>query len=338
MTHRFRGMLFANPTNKRFAMEQELIAQTTSSLFAVAPGVWGRKEVFANLYFIQDRVSGEFVMVDAGLAWSAPNIKKVVTDLFGEGNKPAAIILTHGHFDHVGALRTLLKEWDVPVYAHSLELPYLTGQSAYPPPDATVGGGMMSAMSFLYPKGPIDIREYVRALPHDNTLPGLPEWKYLHTPGHSPGHISLFRESDKVLIAGDAFVTTKAESAIHALTYMKHFSGPPKYFTCNWASAKLSVLKLAALDPEVVATGHGAPMRGSEMRNQLGVLSRHFDELAVPETGRYVSEPAVTNESGVVFLPHQTETIPTSVKVIAASAVVISLGFLLYSQTRKQLA
>ena len=319
-------------------MEQELIAQTTSNLFAVAPGVWGRKEVFTNLYFVQDRISGEWVMVDAGMRWSAPNIKRVVTDLFGEGNRPSAIILTHGHFDHVGALRTLLQEWDVPVYAHTLELPYLTGQSAYPPPDPNVGGGMMASLSFMYPKGPIDIREYVRPLPGDNSVPGLPEWKYIHTPGHSPGHISLFRESDKVLIAGDAFVTTKVESALHALTYMKHFSGPPRYFTCNWASAKLSVLKLAALDPEVVATGHGVPMRGSEMRNQLGVLSRHFDELAVPTTGRYVSEPAVTNESGVVFLPHQQESIPTSVKVLAASAVIISLGFLLYNQTRKQLA
>jgi glyoxylase-like metal-dependent hydrolase (beta-lactamase superfamily II) len=319
-------------------MEQELIAQTTSSLFAVAPGVWGRKEIFTNLYFIQDRVSGEWAIVDAGLTWSAPNIKKIVNDLFGEGNKPSAIILTHGHFDHVGALDSLLMEWDVPVYAHTLELPYLTGQSSYPPPDPTVGGGMMAAMSFLYPKGPIDIREYVRPLPSDNTIPGLPEWKYIHTPGHSPGHISLFREADKVLIAGDAFVTTKAESAIYALTYMKHFSGPPKYFTCNWASAKLSVLKLAALDPEVVATGHGIPMRGAEMRNQLGVLSRHFDELAVPHQGRYVNEPAVTNESGVVFLPQSKETIPTSVKIFAAAAVVCSIGFLVYNQTRKQLA
>lgn len=318
-------------------MEQELIGQTTSHLFAVAPGVWGRKEIFTNLYFVQDRISGEWVIVDAGLWWSASNIKKIVIDLFGEGNKPAAIILTHGHFDHIGALNTLLKEWDVPVYAHTLELPYLTGQSSYPPPDPTVGGGLMSVMSFLYPKGPIDIREYVRPLPNDNTIPGLPEWKYIHTPGHSPGHISLFREADKVLIVGDAFVTTKAESALNALTYMKHFSGPPKYFTCNWASAKLSVLKLAALDPEVVASGHGAPMRGAEMRNQLGILARHFDELAIPAEGRYVGEPAVTNESGVVFLPQSTETIPTSLKIVAASAVFLSIGFLIYNQAKKQL-
>jgi glyoxylase-like metal-dependent hydrolase (beta-lactamase superfamily II) len=319
-------------------MEQELVEQYTSDLFAVAPGVWGRKETFANLYFLQDHVSGEWAMVDAGLSWSASTIKRIVSDLFGEGNIPSSIILTHGHFDHVGALDSLLKEWDVPVYAHPMELPYLTGQSSYPPPDPSVGGGLMAALSFMYPKGPIDIREHVRPLPDDNTIPGLPEWKYIFTPGHSPGHISLFRQRDKVLIAGDAFVTTKAESAFNALTYVKHFSGPPKYFTCNWASAKLSVLKLAALDPEVVTTGHGVPMRGAEMRNQLGLLARHFDEIAVPQHGRYVDEPAVANESGVVFLPQSKETIPTSVKLIAASAIIVSVGLLVYNQAKKQLA
>lgn len=319
-------------------MEQELIEQNTADLFAVAPGVWGRKEIFTNLYFIQDQISGEWALIDAGLSWSGSTIKNIVNNLFGYGNKPSAIILTHGHFDHIGALETLLTEWDVPVYAHALELPYLTGQSSYPPADPTVGGGLMSALSFLYPKGPIDIREFVRPLPNDNTIPGLPEWKYIHTPGHSPGHISLFRERDKVLIAGDAFTTTKTESAFSLLTYMKQFSGPPKYFTCNWASAKLSVLKLAALDPEVVATGHGHPMHGAEMRNHLGVLARHFDDLAVPAKGRYVSEPAVTNESGVVFLPQSKETIPTSIKIIAASAVLLSVAFLVYNQAKKQLA
>ncbi len=313
-------------------MEQELVGQYTSDLFAVAPGVWGRKEIFTNLYFIQDRISGEWAMVDAGLSWSASTIKKIVSNLFGDGNRPSAIILTHGHFDHVGALETLLTEWDVPVYAHAMELPYLTGQSSYPPPDPTVGGGLMSALSFLYPRGPIDIRQYVRPLPDDNAVPGMPEWKYIFTPGHSPGHISLFRERDKVLIAGDAFVTTKQESAFCALTYKRHFSGPPKYFTCNWASAKISVLKLAALDPEVVATGHGIPMRGAEMRSQLQILSRRFDDIAVPEHGRYVDQPATTNEQGVVFLPQSKETIPTTVKVIAASAVLISLSFLVYNQ------
>jgi glyoxylase-like metal-dependent hydrolase (beta-lactamase superfamily II) len=231
-------------------------------------------------------------------------------------------------------LESLLEIWDVPVYAHPLELPYLTGQSSYPPPDPTVGGGLVSLLSALYPTSPIDIADYVHPLPPDNTIPGLPEWKFIHTPGHSPGHISLFRPRDKVLIAGDAFVTTKSESVFHVMTSSKHLSGPPKYFTCNWDLAKLSVLKLAALDPDVVASGHGNPMRGSEVRNHLGILSRHFDELAVPATGRYVQSPAETNEEGVVFLPQRKETIPTFVKIITLTAVAVSLAFFFFRRAK----
>jgi glyoxylase-like metal-dependent hydrolase (beta-lactamase superfamily II) len=316
-------------------MEQQTIEQTLSHSFTVAPGVWGRKDAFVNYYMIQDQTSGSWALIDAGLKWSAPTIRNMAKEIFGEGSRPSAIILTHGHFDHVGAVKTLAKEWGVPVYAHELELPYLTGRSSYPPPDPSVGGGMMASMSFLYPTGPIDLEDTVQKLPGDNTIPGLPEWKFIHTPGHAPGHISLFRETDKVLIAGDAFVTTIAESAIYALTHLSHLSGPPKYLTCNWASAKLSVIKLAALAPEVVATGHGKPMRGEEMRFELNNLSRHFDRLAVPAQGRYVNEPALADEEGVQYVPPATEKIPMLVKSLGVSLALISIGWLVYSQVRK---
>lgn len=316
-------------------MLKQTIKQTLSNSFTVAPGVWGRKDTFVNYYIIEDRTSGSWALVDAGLRWSAPAIRNMAKEIFGEGSRPAAIILTHGHFDHVGSVKILAEGWGVNVYAHEMELPYLTGKSSYPPPDSTVGGGMMASMSFLYPKGPIDLGNDVQRLPPDNTIPGFPEWKYIHTPGHAPGHISLFRESDKVLIAGDAFVTTKAESAIHALTHFNHLSGPPKYFTCNWASAKLSVIKLAALDPEVIATGHGKPMRGEEMRIELNNLSRHFDKLAVPADGRYVNEPALANEHGVLYVPPAKENVPMVVKSIGVSLALLSIGWLAYTQVRK---
>lgn len=316
-------------------MEQQTIEQTLLTSFTVAPGVWGRKDAFVNYYIIKDETSGSWALVDAGLRWSAPTIRNMAKELFGESGRPSAIILTHGHFDHIGALHTLTEEWSVPVYAHTLELPYLTGKSSYPPPDPSVGGGMMSLMSFLYPKGPIDITEFVEKLPDDNTIPGLPEWKYIHTPGHTAGHISLFRERDKVLIAGDAFVTTKAESALSALTHLPQLSGPPKYFTSNWASAKVSVMKLAALDPEIVATGHGKPMSGAEMRMELNNLSRHFDQLAVPAQGRYVNEPALANENGVLFVPPATENVPSLVKGIGIALGLVSIGLLVFNQVRK---
>lgn len=308
--------------------------QNSPDIFPVAKGVWGKKDLFVNYYFIQDLTAGAWALVDAGLKWSASRIKETAEILFGADNPPVAIILTHGHFDHVGALATLAEEWGVPVYAHTLELPYLTGQSSYPPADPSVGGGMISALSWMYPKGPIDVHKHLRVLPGNNEIPGFPEWKYVHTPGHSPGHISLFRESDKVLIAGDAFVTTQNESAINALSYRKRLSGPPKYLTCNWASAKISVLKLAALDPETVAAGHGYPMGGQEMRNALHTLARRFEELAQPTKGRYVNEPAVTDESGVLYVPASVETIPQVVRVVAVSVAVLSIGYLLYRRLK----
>lgn len=315
-------------------MNLEALESYTSHLFTVAPGVWGRKDLFVNFFMIQDETSAAWALVDAGLKWSAPKIKSMASELFGEGVPPTAIILTHGHFDHIGALQSLIEEWNVPVYAHSLEVPFLTGLSAYPPPDPTVGGGMMSAFSWMYPKGPVDIKDFLRTLPADNSIPGFPDWKYIHTPGHTPGHISLFRERDRVLIAGDAFVTTKAESAIFALTGMKHLSGPPKYFTCNWASAELSVIKLAALDPEVAATGHGKVMQGEELRGALKNLSMHFKVVALPEEGRYVKEPAVTNEQGVMYIPPATEKMNRLAKVVGISIAVVSIALIVYQQAR----
>lgn len=317
-------------------MNLEALETYTSHLFSVAPGVWGRKDLFVNFYMIQDQSSGAWALVDAGLRWSAPKIRDMAKELFGEGSRPSAIILTHGHFDHVGALHSLIDEWNVPVYAHALEVPYLSGESAYPPPDPTVGGGLMAAMSWMYPKGPIHIQDYVRKLPDNNTIPGFPEWKYIHTPGHSPGHISLFRESDRTLIAGDAFVTTKAESAVYVLSGMKHLSGPPRYFTCNWASSELSVIKLAALDPEVAATGHGMTMRGEALRGALKNLSAHFSALALPDEGRYLNEPAVTNEHGVVYLPPPTNRMNRLAKVVGISIAVASVALLIYQQSRQK--
>lgn len=317
-------------------MDLETIESYTSQLFTVAEGVWGRKEIFVNYYMIQDEPTGNWVLVDAGLQWSAPKIKKMAKDLFGKDTKPVAIILTHGHFDHVGALVSLADEWDVPVYAHYLELPYLNGKSSYPPADPSVGGGLMSTMSWLYPDGPIDISKHLRKLPDNGTIPGLSEWKYIHTPGHSPGHVSFFRERDKVLIVGDAFVNTKTESAIYSLAQLKHFSGPPKYFTCNWASAKQSVTRLDALKPEIAATGHGKPLHGEELRTELSKLANHFDKLALPSQGRYINEPAVTNENGVMFFPPATDKISTVVKVMGVTIAIATVALLIFQQTKKK--
>src|ERR1041385_4393335 len=97
---------------------------------------------FVNVYFVgEPRTAAPWALVDAGLAMGAAPILDLAAERFGPESRPEAIVLTHGHYDHVGALEPLLAVWDVPVFAHPLELPFLTGRADYPPPDPTVGRG-----------------------------------------------------------------------------------------------------------------------------------------------------------------------------------------------------
>ena len=292
----------------------------------VAGGVHGLRIAFVNVFFIGVPGADNWVLVDAGLHGSAGRIMRAAERLYGKGARPRAIVLTHGHFDHIGALHQLLEHWDVPVYAHDLEMPYLTGRSAYPPPDPTVGGGAMAEMARLYPAGPFDFSAHLNPLPADGALPGAPGWRWFETPGHSPGHVSLFRSSDRTLIAGDAVVTTKQESAISALLQRPELHGPPMYFTPDWQSARESLARISALEPETLAAGHGRPMHGAEMRADLRRLADNFEQLAVPEHGRYVPEPALTDETGVVHVPPPVPNRLPRMLMTAGAAVVLGLA------------
>ncbi len=275
------------------------------ALWMLAEDVVGLPEPIVNVYFIGHAGAGDrgWTLIDTGLPGLFGRIVRAAAERFGSGARPAAIMLTHGHFDHVGHLAALAERWDVPVYAHRLELPYLTGRSSYPPPDPTVGGGAMSRLSPLYPRGPLDLGARAHALPDDGSMPTLPGWRAIPTPGHAPGHVSFFREADRLLLAGDAFVTTKQESALAALTKPIVMHGPPAYFTPDWAASRRSVEALAALHPAIAGTGHGRPLVGPELDAGLRSLARDFDHAALPASGRYVAQPAVADGGGIVSVP-----------------------------------
>lgn len=240
-----------------------------------------------NISFIGFPERGNWVLVDAGLPDAAPEILSVVEKRF-EGRKPSAIMLTHGHFDHVGGLVDLVQKWDVPVYAHELELPYLTGEKSYPVPDATVEGGVLAKISPMYPNEPINLGDNVQVFPEDRSIPGMDDWKWIHTPGHSPGHVSLFRESDRMLLSGDACITVKQDSFYNVFMQNEEIHGPPRYLTTDWQVAWDSVKKLDALQPKVIVPGHGRDMEGEELKKGLRKLATDFDKLAIPDYGHYV--------------------------------------------------
>lgn len=271
----------------------------------VAPDIAYLRTMIANVVLLGPPSAGDrnWVLVDAGLPGTASLIRNAAAERFGAGARPFAIVLTHGHFDHVGVLADLAEEWDAPVYAHRLEHPYLNGSAAYPPGDSSVGGGLMATLSPLYPTKPVDVSARLRTLPESGSVPGVAGWEWVHTPGHSVGHVSLWRASDRALIVGDAFVTTKQESAYAALTQAAEMHGPPMYFTVDWEASADSVRRLAALEPELAVTGHGRAMEGAPMREALHRLAEDFTVVAVPKKGRYVEHPARVSDGSAYRSP-----------------------------------
>jgi glyoxylase-like metal-dependent hydrolase (beta-lactamase superfamily II) len=277
----------------------------------------------ANCYVVGSRE--RWILIDAGTQGNAKNILEAVEEHIGSDTPPAAIFLTHGHFDHAGSARELAEHWDVAIYARRLEIPFLNGTSKYPPPDPTVGGFMSQVIRFL-PNKKMNVGPNLREL-SVGRLPALPEWEIIETPGHSPGHVSYFRSEDSVLIAGDAFCTVNQNSMVDTLQQRQIVSIPPPYYTCDWQAAERSVRQLAELRPKVLAAGHGIPMRGAAATTQLRALANNFP---IPEDGRYVREAARTNESGIVYLPPPSaDPVKIGAWIAAGAGVGVAAGVIL---------
>ncbi len=209
-------------------------------------------------------------------------------------------MLTHGHADHSGSSAELSGLWDVPVYAHRSELPFLRNLSPYPPPDPTVGGPF-ALLCRLMPRKTIDLgEERTRELPAGGEVPGMPGWRWIHTPGHTPGHVCLWRPGDHALLAGDALATVDADSFSGMLSRTQKISRPATPVTADWDAAERSVKQMASLRPRVLAPGHGEQMEGPTVAEELAAFAESF---TAPERGRYVGESARFDERGVAWLP-----------------------------------
>ncbi|TXM99038.1 MBL fold metallo-hydrolase [Methylobacterium sp. WL64] len=287
----------------------------TSGLARIALGV-------VNAYCVSEP-GGRWFLVDTGFPGQAQQLRRALSEL-DLRSRPEHILLTHAHFDHAGSARTLARAWGVPVYVHPLDIAYTRGRD-YPKLDPTVGGAL--AMVTRLHRGPsaAQVGEAATPLPEDGIVPGFAGWRWLHTPGHTPGHVSLWREGDRTLIAGDACVTTDSDSFTALVTRTQRVCRPGAPTTYDWGAALKSVEVLASLHPRCLACGHGEPIVGPAAVQGLERLARTFQ---APGCGRYVAEPVQFGPDGPTRIPKQVpDPLPRQLGLAALGGIAALIGW-----------
>lgn len=248
----------------------------------VAPDVFRFPIRGSNVYFVRSGPS--WVLIDAGWSNHADLIKQTAESLFGAEANPSAILLTHVHPDHSGSALELAQIWGLPLHVHPDEMPMIDGiyRSEYSDP---IARWMIEPIMRVMPQraermvAKTSLGSAARPFDPGADVPGLPDWEAIPTPGHTPGHVSFFRSSDGVLIAGDAVLTLNFNSIWDLVRRKQQVAGPPRISTWNWAAAKTSVAALARLEPDVLACGHGKPMRGPGIEHALRAFADQFGRV-----------------------------------------------------------
>jgi glyoxylase-like metal-dependent hydrolase (beta-lactamase superfamily II) len=209
----------------------------------IIPNVHLIPKTVANPYLLMD--PDGLTLIDAGLPGSH---KKVLRYMAGLGHAPAElkrVVITHADYDHIGGLAALKKATGARVYASPFEAQAMAeGHPSRPiKPRRLVTKLMFGLMAGFFKPARIQVDEL---LSDGQILPMLGGLRVLETPGHTPGHISLFAPSLGILFCGDSIVSGEAG--------LRGSSGAN-----NWDQAKSdeSVRKQAALGARIVCSGHG---------------------------------------------------------------------------------
>jgi len=215
----------------------------------VAEGVWlirGGIPRRMNVYAIRD---GDGVaLFDAGISGMAAQLREAASALGGL----TRIILGHAHVDHRGAAPAL----DAPVFCHPAERADAEGDGGLHYQDLTK---LMPPARWVYPGlmkhwdgGPVAISG---TLDEGDSVAGF---QVVHLPGHAPGLMALWRETDRLALVSDAFYTVDAYTGLKTKPRLAHNA-----FNYNEEQARASLHELAMLKPEAAWPGHADPVIGN---------------------------------------------------------------------------
>jgi glyoxylase-like metal-dependent hydrolase (beta-lactamase superfamily II) len=207
----------------------------------IADGVWEVGIGYVHAHLVA--VDGGLVLVDTGLPRRAERLAAAVRATGHDLSDVHTILLTHRHPDHTGSVAELRRRTGARVVAHRADVPVITGEQPQPLHSLVM---RLTAPLMRTEPAPVD-----RVLDGDGPT-GVPGVRAVHTPGHTPGHVSFLLDRDGgVLFAGDA-----------AGTLFGRLRRPPKVTTVDMSRAEASIGRLAELEFRVAVFGHGAALSG----------------------------------------------------------------------------
>jgi hydroxyacylglutathione hydrolase len=189
-----------------------------------------------NVYVVGD------VLIDAATRQAERRILRQI-----EGRTLSAHALTHAHPDHQGSSHAICERLNIPLWCGQGDVPAMETPGAIKNPKAPGWLNALQERMWTGPPHPVS-----RVLHEGDEVAGF---TVLETPGHSAGHVSYWRESDRVLIVGDVL------GNMNFITGIPGLNTPPDVFTPDVARNHESARRLAALEPALACFGHGAPLR-----------------------------------------------------------------------------
>lgn len=217
---------------------------------------------FINSYaFVDD--DGQVTLIDCGLKRAPARIVRGLAYIGKHPRDVTRIVLTHAHNDHAGGARTMVGSTGLGgVIAHRDDAPFLT-QGVMPPRDSSRGLGRLLTRA---PSGKFDAVSVSQELNDGDDLDIAGGVRVVHTPGHTPGHISLLHPDSGVLITGDAI-----------FNMLSRRTWPVAAFCTSFSQTQETAHVLAELDYRTAAFTHGPEIRDTgrdAIRSFLSKASR----------------------------------------------------------------